>query len=147
MVWMKVFSACASQQMWLDTNTISPTVTSCVRSVWTQDLSSTGPYRRPVLSLLLEAVSLLLIGWCSEEKVLCVYVLSWVIFLMWWAHLLLYKVKLTLNWAFRNPNPYTEVWKEALRCWTPHCWLWCKSAHSNILILLSSYIICFPCEE
>ena len=55
------------------------------------------------------------------------------------------------NWPltepFRNPNPNTEVWKEALWCWTSHCWLWCKSAHSNILILLSDYIIYFPCER
>ncbi len=54
---------------------------------------------------------------------------------------------LALNWTFRNPNPNAEVWKEALWCWPSHCWLWCKFAYLNILLLLFIYAIIFsPCK-
>lgn len=50
-----------------------PTVTSCVRSAWTRDLSLTGPSPRHVSSLLLAAVSLLLLAFSAVLKNLGVF--------------------------------------------------------------------------
>lgn len=47
-----------------------------------------------------------------------------------------------LNWLSRNPNPNTEVWKKAIRCWTSHCWLWCKFAHSHYLSDIDLFPLC-----
>lgn len=47
---------------------------------------------------------------------------------------------LNLNRTFRNSNPNTEVWKEALRCWASYCWLRreCWSLSATRLLSCSS---------
>lgn len=113
--------------------TFSPTVTSCVRSAWTPDLSSTGPSQRHVLLLLLAAVSSLLLSiilicysmcfLCEWEKLDCFLV----VFMKGFKKKRGKKVNRTiLDLNCRNPNPNTEIWKKALRRWTPYCWLWCE---------------------
>lgn len=45
---------------------------------------------------------------------------------MWFYHCLFFPPLtslVSLNRTSRNSNPNSEVWKEALRCWTSYCWL------------------------
>lgn len=73
---IKLFSEPAKSTnviVFIDTDALSPTVTSCVRSAWTLDLSSTGPSLRHVSSLSLAAVSSRLLASSAVIKMRCCF--------------------------------------------------------------------------